>query len=428
MEMYPYDLSHYSFQASKIGRLMTLSTIPIVAGDEMQVNLAGVFRLSPLRRNLTVDAKVDLFAFYVPYRHIYGDTWIDFMKDGQDANPTLATVEVPSGGPNAAYLGASYMGDIPAWLPNGYIRIWNRYFRVPTDDNAILAEDQILGGPLDDRIDWGQECAYLPTIWNTGVDPTVDSSDIELDVSGGDLDLLALARQKYRLRTERRREFYGRRYNDILRTVWGTTVNIDADERPELIARQSLWMSGYDVDGTDDATLGQYSGKAAMVGNFRMPRKRFAEHGTLWFMCLVRFPTLHLDEVHYLTRQAAPNYVEIAGDPEVLESRHPTAVDAQLHFQDGVTSLDDVGIYPYAQWYRAQANHIHPYFQHLDGYPFIEGNLTSKDTIRYIQPGAYDKVFQTTQLGHWQSQIRIDVAANRCIPPVERSIFAGSTP
>src|SRR5260370_1452294 len=44
-------------------------------------------RLSPLRRGLAIDSTVDIFNFYVPHRHVYGEQWIMFMKDGVNATP-----------------------------------------------------------------------------------------------------------------------------------------------------------------------------------------------------------------------------------------------------------------------------------------------------------------------------------------------------
>ena len=79
-----YDLSHFSFMSGKMGRLMTLALIPVVAGDSIGIDFRGIFRLSPLRRNLVVDAHCDLYVFYVPHRHVYGDDWVDFIKQGVD--------------------------------------------------------------------------------------------------------------------------------------------------------------------------------------------------------------------------------------------------------------------------------------------------------------------------------------------------------
>src|SRR5690242_5051743 len=33
-----------------------------------------------LRRGLAIDSTVDIFTFYVPHRHVYGEQWIKFMK------------------------------------------------------------------------------------------------------------------------------------------------------------------------------------------------------------------------------------------------------------------------------------------------------------------------------------------------------------
>src|SRR5690349_22422949 len=81
-ERMPHDLSHLGFLAGQIGRLMTISTTPVIAGDSFEMDAVGALRLSPLRRGLAIDSTVDIFTFYVPHRHVYGEQWIKFMKDG----------------------------------------------------------------------------------------------------------------------------------------------------------------------------------------------------------------------------------------------------------------------------------------------------------------------------------------------------------
>src|SRR5256885_12252114 len=46
------------------------------------MDAVGALRLSPLRRGLAIDSTVDMCTFYVPHRHVYGEQWIKFMKDG----------------------------------------------------------------------------------------------------------------------------------------------------------------------------------------------------------------------------------------------------------------------------------------------------------------------------------------------------------
>src|SRR5262249_61903032 len=45
----PHDLSHLGFLAGQIGRLITISTTPVIAGDSFEMDAVGALRLSPLR-------------------------------------------------------------------------------------------------------------------------------------------------------------------------------------------------------------------------------------------------------------------------------------------------------------------------------------------------------------------------------------------
>src|SRR5438552_18412903 len=100
----PPDRSDLGFLAGQIGRLITISTTPVIAGDSFEMDAVGALRLSPLRRGLAIASTVDIFTFYVPHRHVYGEQWIKFMKDGVNATPLL-TVNITVYIDNAAFLG-----------------------------------------------------------------------------------------------------------------------------------------------------------------------------------------------------------------------------------------------------------------------------------------------------------------------------------
>src|SRR5690349_24560467 len=102
-ERMPHDLSHLGFLAGQIGRLITISTTPVIAGDSFEMDAVDALRLSPLRRGLAIDSTVDIFTFYVPHRHVYGEQWIKFMKDGVNATP-LPTVNTTGYIDHAAFL------------------------------------------------------------------------------------------------------------------------------------------------------------------------------------------------------------------------------------------------------------------------------------------------------------------------------------
>src|SRR5438093_2148204 len=54
--------------------------------------------------------------------------------------------------------------------------------------------------------------------------------------------------------------------------------------------RSKLCASGYDVDGTDQTSLGQFSGRVQQTYKHSVPRFFVAEHGTMFTLALVRFP------------------------------------------------------------------------------------------------------------------------------------------
>src|SRR6266567_8635784 len=103
-ERMPHDLSHLGFLAGQIGRLITISTTPVTAGDSFEMDAVGALRLSPLRRGLAIHSTVAIFTFYVPHRPVYGEQWIKFMKDGVNATP-LPTVNPTGYIDHAAFLG-----------------------------------------------------------------------------------------------------------------------------------------------------------------------------------------------------------------------------------------------------------------------------------------------------------------------------------
>src|SRR5258708_34005715 len=93
-ERIPHDFSHLGFLAGQIGRLITISTTPVIAGASFEMDAVGALHLSPLRRGLAIDSTVDIFTFYVPHRHFYGEQRIMFIKDGVNDTPiqTVSTM------------------------------------------------------------------------------------------------------------------------------------------------------------------------------------------------------------------------------------------------------------------------------------------------------------------------------------------------
>src|SRR5436309_8104817 len=82
----------------------------------------------------------------------------------------------------------------------------------------------------------------------------------------------------------------------------------DLDNRPLLVMRSNLWASGYDVDGTDQTSLGQFSGRVQQTYKHSVPRFFVPEHGTMFTLALVRFPPTATKEIQYLNAKGALTY------------------------------------------------------------------------------------------------------------------------
>src|SRR5580658_7107453 len=94
-ERMPHDLSHLGFLAGRIGRLITISTTPVSAGDSVGMAAVAALRLSPLRRGPAINT-----TGYIDHAAFLGTINPDTNK-------------------------------IPKHLFQGYLNIYNNYFKAP---------------------------------------------------------------------------------------------------------------------------------------------------------------------------------------------------------------------------------------------------------------------------------------------------------
>src|SRR6056300_1537363 len=188
-ERMPHDLSHLGFLAGQIGRLITISTTPVIAGDSFEMDAVGALRLSPLRRVLAIDSTVDIFTFFVPHRHVYGEQWIKFMKDGVNATP-LPTVNTTGYIDHAAFLGTINpdTNKIPKHLFQGYLNIYNKYFKAPWMPDRTEANPNELN---QDDARYGFRFCHLKNIWTAPLPPETELSR-HMTTSTTSIDIIGL--------------------------------------------------------------------------------------------------------------------------------------------------------------------------------------------------------------------------------------------
>src|SRR2546421_331763 len=96
--------------------------------------------------------------------------------------------------------------------------------------------------------------------------------------------------------------------------------------------RSNLWASGYDVDGTDQTSLGQFSGRVQQTYKHSVPRFFVPEHVTMFTLALVRFPPTATKEIQYFNAKVALTYPDIAGVPVLYGNLPPCAISMTFFF------------------------------------------------------------------------------------------------
>src|SRR5271157_448092 len=369
-ERMPHDLSHLGFLAGQIGRLITISTTPVIAGDSFEMDAVGALRLSPLRRGLAIDSTVDIFTFYVPHRHVYGEQWIKFMKDGVNATP-LPTVNTTGYIDHAAFLGTINpdTNKIPKHLFQGYLNIYNNYFKAPWMPDRTEANPNELN---QDDARYGFRCCHLKNIWTAPLPPETELS----------------------------------------RQMTTSTTSID------IMGLQAAYANLH----TDQTSLGQFSGRVQQTYKHSVPRFFVPEHGTMFTLALVRFPPTATKEIQYLNAKGALTYTDIAGDPVLYGNLPPREISMKDVFRSGDSSKKFK--IAEGQWYRYAPSYVSPAYHLLEGFPFIQeppsGDLQERVLIRHHD---YDQCFQPVQLLQWNSQVKFNVTVYRNLPTTRDSIM-----
>src|SRR5262249_2829376 len=120
----------------------------------------------------------------------------------------------------------------------------------------------------------------LPIFWTAPLPPETELSR-QMTTSTTSIDIMGLQAAYANLHTDQERDYFMQRYHDVISSFGGKT-SYDADNRPLLVMRSNLWASGYDVDGTDQTSLGQFSGRVQQTYKHSVPRFFVPEHGTMF--------------------------------------------------------------------------------------------------------------------------------------------------
>lgn len=446
------QMPFFSHVGAKLGRMSVVALTPVVAGDSFEMDFTSILRFAPMRQALSISPEVMLATFFVPHWQVYGqETWQNFMRDGIDGSTTLPSITPSSWAGNHHYsfayssaYGWHLQGGVaaPKWRVIPLNHIWNEWFKFPTmtadipDSYTMMSQGFPAGhtaadSPIDGtghQIIYGPRVTRLPTVWNSGIVGNLDASDYEMDlpVSGtATFDLLEHSKARGLLKSEIIENYWGNRYRDIMAKKYGSKISTDVDVRPKLLMLSKGKIGGVDVNGTGDANLGNYSGKAAGAIHHVVPRYYVPEHGSMWTVMVTRFPPVVIGEFNPLAQWATPTYKQLACDPVVHSTEPPVDEVVGSYFNN--SSSNSLGRMAFGEHYKFLPNITHANFEHADGFPFLKANsIDTHAAAVYEGDRDYDHIFTSQMLGHYYTQAEGNVKVIRRIPSHLTSIFAGT--
>ena len=177
-----------------MGRLGGISCVHVNAGDSIDLDMTSIINMSPFRRQLTVDARLDTFAFFQSYEKVYGDDWKTFIESGTDESVTF-TGDALTGSLYFTGIADVMTGTIPKWVLHMINNVWNYYFRIP----SVTAEKSLTAEPAaGDEARYGYAVPHLPS-YLTASDSyqEITTADYQLS-TGGTLDIIDLAQLRAR--------------------------------------------------------------------------------------------------------------------------------------------------------------------------------------------------------------------------------------
>src|SRR3546814_375545 len=176
--------------------------------------------------------------------------------------------------------------------------------------------------------------------------------------------------------------------------------------------RSNLWASGYDVDGTDQTSLGQSSGRVQQTYKHSVPRFFVPEHGTMFTLALVRFPPTETKEIQYLNAKGALTYTDIDGDPVLYGNLPPSEISMKDVFRSGDSStkfkIAEV------QWYRYAPSYVSLSYELLSSFPCLLDRRSGGVWERaHTRQQDYDESVQYGTLLRCNTQAKCNLTAKR---------------
>ena len=307
MKRHMYKLTHQNIVPGRIGQIIPVTRMEVAPGDSFQGRIGVLCRFKGFAAPVLTPTYLDFYMFYVPHRLAWADdqddvtgNWQDFITGttvdaAQETGPVgtqnediKSTTYPPSYTHTDSYLSnlnlTSVASQENALYSRGYNLIYNNYFKDENDPDIAI-----------NNTEW-QEAYQLRNLYNEMRDSTAQwqtYAEVETNPAGLTGSYVGAESVRDAMRRQRfaeRREMFGDRYVDLLRS-YGVRTGYNMLERPESLGKSRHVVSFTDIPATSDSggvTVGDLAGHGIVGLHHRMPRKTFNEHGYIHGVIVVR--------------------------------------------------------------------------------------------------------------------------------------------
>lgn len=414
---YKYNLSHNVATYGQLTELIPFMRMEIAPGDTISGKIGLLTRLSPLKNAVLTNMTVDTFLFYVPHRLVW-DQWEDFIAEGPNPENPRTPPQVNG------VLGTSYMfmahnspeESVNALPFRAYNLVYNEFFRDEEQSTVLPDTIQVQQAPV--------KRSYHSLIRKEMERGEPQMIDVLSDQVSAEEILRKVAAQKLQMR----RETYGSRYIDVLRS-YGVRVSYQMLQRPEVIHASKRQISVSDVVATSESQnteLGSLAGHGISGQTINIRRRQFPEHGTLLGIhCIRPDPMSWLINGHFdLPRDFSSYY-----DPG-LTTLPPVELTRADLFCNQTNRPEVLGHHPWGEWYRREPNRMRPGLGTFVTDVYSEGTaeppnlMTWEDAVKGVPPANYDAIFTNVDNQHFQTTATNRISARRLIPRNQNSYLS----
>ena len=449
MKRHMYKLTHQNIVPGRIGQVIPVTRMEVAPGDSFQGRIGILCRFKGFAAPVLTPTYLDFYMFYVPNRLAWAEdqsdvtgNWQDFIT-GQTINAAQETGPVGSPeeeitattAPPAYTHTDNFLTNINqnanvnlhplenAMYSRGYNLIYNQYFK--DENDADIAINNTTWQDSYQLRNLYNEMRNDTAQWQTYAEVETNPAGLTGSFVGAESVRDAMRRQRF----AERREMFGDRYVDLLRS-YGVRTGYNMLERPESLGKSRHVVSFTDIPATSDSggvTVGDLAGHGIVGLHHRMPRKTFNEHGYIHGVIVVR-PSQFINTLSPM--DALKDSVSDYWAPE-FEAQTAQDVPAPLISTGIASTTQECGYLPKFQEYRKTNNFIQKSYKGSTNWGSewtFEQAISSasptavRNETRKIDGTDYDNAFNSTSATepHFRALVHNGITAYRLCGPQQK--------